>query len=145
MDAAGVARKVAVIEESLDRHRHALNTPEEILIALGGFEIVALAGAFIAAGQRRLPVLVDGFIVSVAALAACRMRPELAPWLILAHESAEPGHRLVIEALQSTPLMNLGMRLGEASGAAVAVPLLRLACVLHREMSTFAEAGISGG
>ncbi|MBF0339997.1 MAG: nicotinate-nucleotide--dimethylbenzimidazole phosphoribosyltransferase [Magnetococcales bacterium] len=145
LDPAGVARKVAVIEASLEHHQFFLKTPLEILSTLGGFEIVALAGAFIAAAQRRLPVLVDGFIVSVAALAAVRLRPEIRPWLLFAHESAEPGHRVVLEALQAAPLLQLGMRLGEASGAAVAVPLLRLACVLHRQMATFAEAGISGG
>ncbi|MBF0627735.1 MAG: nicotinate-nucleotide--dimethylbenzimidazole phosphoribosyltransferase [Magnetococcales bacterium] len=144
LDPQGVARKVEVIEQALMCHQHALKTPIEILTALGGFEIVALVGALIAAAQRRLPVLVDGFIVSVAALAAVRIRPELAPWLIFAHESAEPGHRVVLEAMQAAPLLQLGMRLGEASGAAVAVPLLRLACTLHREMATFAEAGISG-
>ncbi|MBF0613659.1 MAG: nicotinate-nucleotide--dimethylbenzimidazole phosphoribosyltransferase [Magnetococcales bacterium] len=145
LDPVGVARKVAVIEESLTRHRHVLNNPVEMLIALGGFEIVALVGAFIAAAQRRIPVLVDGFIASVAALYATRLRGDVRPWLLFAHESAEPGHRLVLDEMQAAPLLRLGMRLGEASGAAVAVPVLRLACALHREMATFAEAGISAG
>ncbi|MBF0270638.1 MAG: nicotinate-nucleotide--dimethylbenzimidazole phosphoribosyltransferase [Magnetococcales bacterium] len=145
LDARGVAHKVEVIEQALELHQHLLKTPLGVLSVLGGFEIVALVGAFIAAAQRRMPVLVDGFIASVAALAATRLRADLAPWLIFAHESAEPGHRVVLDAMKVTPLLSLGMRLGEASGAAVAVPLLRLACLLHREMATFDEAGIAAG
>ncbi|MEO5347478.1 MAG: nicotinate-nucleotide--dimethylbenzimidazole phosphoribosyltransferase [Magnetococcus sp. YQC-9] len=145
LDRLGVARKAAVIAEALAHHRSALTDPLEILRRLGGFEIAALVGACIAAGQCGIPVLVDGFIVSVAALVAVRLRPEVRPWLLFAHESAEPGHRRVLAALHADPLLHLEMRLGEASGAAIAVPLLRLACALHRQMATFAEAGISGG
>ncbi|HEY0634298.1 MAG TPA: nicotinate-nucleotide--dimethylbenzimidazole phosphoribosyltransferase [Gammaproteobacteria bacterium] len=145
LDAAGVSRKAAVIARALSRHRDASGQPLEILRCLGGFEIAALAGAYIAAAQARLPVLVDGFITSTAALAALRINPTIAPWLLLSHASAEPGHRLVVEALGSRPLLDLGMRLGEASGAAVTVPLLRLACELHNNMATFAEAGVSEG
>ncbi|MBF0190632.1 MAG: nicotinate-nucleotide--dimethylbenzimidazole phosphoribosyltransferase [Magnetococcales bacterium] len=145
LDAQGVARKVEVIEQALELHQPLLKTPLGILSVLGGFEIVALAGAFIAAAQCRMPVFVDGFIASVAALAAIRLRADLASWLLFAHESAEPGHRVVLDAMKAAPLLNLGMRLGEASGAAVAVPLLRMACLLHREMATFDEAGIAAG
>ncbi len=88
-------------------------------------------------------MLVDGFIVSVAALAAVRLRPELAGWLLFAHRSQEPGHRRVLDALEAEPLLDLGMRLGEGSGAAVAVPLIRSACALHNHMATFADAGVS--
>ncbi len=145
LDAEGMRHKAAVIGRALDLHRDHLNDPKEVLRRLGGFEIAALAGAYIAAAQSRLPVLVDGFITSSAALAALRINPTIAPWLMLSHASAEPGHRLVVEALGLRPLLDLGMRLGEGSGAAVTVPLLRLACDLHNGMATFAEAGVSEG
>ena len=90
-----------------------------------------------------LTVLVDGFIASVAALVAARRCPGTNDWFIYAHTSAEPGHARVLAALDARPLLDLGMRLGEGSGAATAVPLLRLACALHNEMATFAEAGVS--
>jgi nicotinate-nucleotide--dimethylbenzimidazole phosphoribosyltransferase len=88
--------------------------------------------------------MVDGFISTVAALAAERLCPGAADWFIYAHRSAEPGHVRLLEALGATPLLDLDMRLGEGSGAAVAVPLLRLACALHGGMATFAEAGVAG-
>ena len=90
-----------------------------------------------------MPVLVDGFITTVAALAAVRLQPELAAWLFYAHRSAEPGHRQLLDALGAEPLLALDMRLGEGSGAAVAVPILRAAAALHSRMATFAEAGVS--
>jgi len=139
-----VRHKAAVIRRALQRHGDDRSV-ERVLSSLGGYEIVALAGAMLGCAQRRIPVLVDGFIVSVAALAAVRQQPALAPWLIFAHRSAEPGHQQVLEALDAEPLLDLGMRLGEGSGAAVAVPLLRAACDLHNSMATFAEAGVSNG
>jgi len=87
--------------------------------------------------------LVDGFIVSVAALVAVRQQPTLRDWLIFAHQSAEPGHQAVLAAMDATPLLQLGMRLGEGSGAAVALPLLQSACALHNGMASFADAGVS--
>ena len=144
VDAEGVRRKAEIISKGLARHDIRPDAPFAALRCLGGFEIAALVGAYIAAGQRGVPVLVDGFISSVAALVAVRLRPELAPWLIYSHRSAEPGHALVLEALEAAPLLDLGMRLGEGSGAAVAVSLLRQACALHNEMATFAEAAVSG-
>lgn len=143
LSAHGVAHKTRVIADSLAHHRAALTSPWEILRHLGGFEIAALTGAMIRGSQQGLPTLVDGFIVSVAALLAQRLRPECAPWFLYAHRSAEPGHRLVLEALAARPLLSLDMRLGEGSGAAVALPLIRLACALHQAMATFDEAGVS--
>lgn len=142
LDAEGVAHKVQVIRRALHTHADA-DTARERLRRLGGFEIAALAGAFVAAAQRGLPVLVDGFITSVAALAAVALRPDVRPWLIFAHRSQERGHARVLAALDAEPLLDLRLRLGEASGAAVAVPMLRLACALHNSMATFAEAGVS--
>jgi len=110
---------------------------------LGGFEIAALAGAYLRCAQLGIAVLVDGFICSAAALCAVRLNPACRPWLIFAHRSAEPGHVAVLEALGAVPLLDLGLRLGEGSGAALAVPLLQQACALHNEMATFAEAAVS--
>jgi nicotinate-nucleotide--dimethylbenzimidazole phosphoribosyltransferase len=142
LDARGIEHKVEVIARALRTHATA-DTARERLRRLGGFEIAALAGAFVAAAQRGLPVLVDGFITSVAALAAVSLRADVRPWLVFAHRSQERGHARVLAALEAEPLLDLHLRLGEASGAAVAVPLLRLACALHNGMATFAEAGVS--
>ncbi len=142
LDEPGVAHKVRVIRAALDHH----GWPDEPLTAtaaVGGFEIAALVGACVAAAQHRMPVLVDGFIASVAALCAARLAPSVSPWLIPTHRARDPGHGRILEALGAQPLLELGMRLGEGSGAAVAVPLLRAACDLHGGMATFAEAGVS--
>ncbi|HEY4093662.1 MAG TPA: nicotinate-nucleotide--dimethylbenzimidazole phosphoribosyltransferase [Luteibacter sp.] len=142
LDKQGVAHKVVVIGDALRTHAGA-DSVREKLRCLGGFEIAALVGAYVAAAQCGMPVLVDGFITSTAALAAVAMRPDARPWMIFAHRSHERGHGRVLDALQAEPLLDLHMRLGEASGAAVAVPLLRMACTLHGSMATFAEAGVS--
>jgi len=145
LDAAGVAHKRAVVGRALALHADGLDQPLEILRRLGGFEIAALAGAYLHAAALGLPVLVDGFISSVAALMAVRLQPACRDWLLFGHRSAEPGHRLVLEALDARPLLDLSMRLGEGSGAAASLPLLRAACALHNGMATFAEAGIPAG
>jgi nicotinate-nucleotide--dimethylbenzimidazole phosphoribosyltransferase len=145
ISAEGVNHKAEVIERALALHREAMGSPLEVLRCVGGFEIAALCGAYIAAAQQGLPVLVDGFISSSAALCALRINPAIAPWLMLSHASAEPGHAAMVEAIGEQPLLDLGMRLGEGSGAASCVPLLRLACELHANMATFAEAGVADG
>ncbi len=149
LDADGVSHKAQVIERALALHRADIGSPLEALRRLGGFEIAALAGAYIAAAQQGITVLVDGFIASSAALAAVRINPAVAEWLLLSHASAEPGHAAMVEVLVAAgaepPLVDLGMRLGEGSGAAVALPLLRAACDLHNQMATFAEAGVADG
>ena len=143
LDAAGRARKAQLIDAALAQHGIASRaSPEKILCAVGGLEIAAISGAIIAAAQRCIPVLIDGFIGSVAALTAARLNPSCRPYLIFAHRSAEQGHRLVLEALDARPLLDLDMRLGEGSGAALALPILRLACALHNGMATFAEAAV---
>jgi nicotinate-nucleotide--dimethylbenzimidazole phosphoribosyltransferase len=142
LDIAGVERKRALLRRALLRHADA-RSPLEILRAFGGFEVAALCGAYVAAAQAGLPVLVDGFIASAAALCAVHLNPGVRPWLLFAHRSDELGHARLLQALHAEPLLDLGLRLGEASGAAVAVPLLRLACVLHAQMASFAEAGVS--
>jgi nicotinate-nucleotide--dimethylbenzimidazole phosphoribosyltransferase len=143
LDAAGVAHKVRVIEAALALHRPHIAEPLQALVHLGGFEIAALVGAYLAAAQQGVAVLVDGFICSVAALVAVRLNPGCRDWLLFAHRGAEPGHARVLQALGAEPLLELGLRLGEGSGAALAVPLLRLACALHAQMATFAEAAVA--
>ena len=142
LDAAGRERKARLIDAAIARHAIAGAPPETILCAVGGLEIAAIAGAIVAAAQGRVPVLVDGFIVSVAALAATRLNPSCRPYLVFAHRSAEQGHRRVLEELNARPLLDLDLRLGEGSGAALALPVLRLACALHDQMATFAEAAV---
>ncbi|MBF0183418.1 MAG: nicotinate-nucleotide--dimethylbenzimidazole phosphoribosyltransferase [Magnetococcales bacterium] len=143
LNASGIAHKVRVIETALQFHHQVLMEPLSILSAVGGLEIVAMTGFYLAAAQQRLPVLVDGFIAGVAALAAWKIQAEVLPWMFFAHRSTEPGFQALTAAMGVEPLLDLKMRLGEGSGAAVALPILRLACALHREMATFAEAAVS--
>ena len=145
LDEKGVSHKAKVIEHALTQHEAGLLDDIEILRFFGGFEIAALTGAYIYAAQQGLPVVIDGFIATAAALAATKIKPDCDSWFIYSHQSHEQGHRLMLEALKAEPLVNLNMRLGEASGAAVIVPLLRQACALHANMATFAEAGVSTG
>ena len=144
LDAHGVNRKIKVIHAALTLHCEPGVDSMEILRRLGGFEIAALAGSYAACAQLGVPVLIDGFIATAAALVTTRILPGSDQWFLYAHTSAEPGHACMLEALKAQHILNLGMRLGEGSGAAVAVPLLRLACALHNEMATFAEAGVPG-
>lgn len=143
LDRAGVAHKARVIDAALELHQVKIDGPLQALVHLGGFEIAALVGAYLTAAQHGVVVLVDGFICSVAALLAVRLNPGCRDWLLFAHHGAEPGHVLVLQALKAEPLLELGLRLGEGSGAALAVPLLRLACALHGQMATFAEAAVA--
>ncbi|WP_028635061.1 nicotinate-nucleotide--dimethylbenzimidazole phosphoribosyltransferase [Pseudomonas parafulva] len=143
LDNAGVRHKAEVIERALSLHAVQATDPLQALACVGGFEIAALAGAYLGCAQAGVAVLVDGFICSVAALVAVRLNPQCRPWLLFAHQGAEPGHQAVLAALQAEPLLALGLRLGEGSGAALAVPLLRLACALHGQMATFAEAAVA--
>jgi nicotinate-nucleotide--dimethylbenzimidazole phosphoribosyltransferase len=142
LDAAGRERKAKIVDAALAQHSLPGASAEKILCAVGGLEIAAICGAVIAAAQRRVPTLVDGFIVSVAALAAGRLNPSCRPYLLFSHRSAEQGHHLVLQALEARPLLDLDLRLGEGSGAALALPILRLACALHNRMATFAEAAV---
>lgn len=146
LDTGGIAHKVRVIEAGLVRHGLGTSEadPRRALAAVGGLEIAALAGAIVAAAQAGRPVLVDGFIVTVAALAATRLNPSCVPWLLFAHRSAERGHGAVLDALGARPMLGLDLRLGEGSGAAIALGVLRLACALHNGMATFEEAAVSG-
>ena len=144
LNAEGVAHKCKIISRALRLHRSHLDSPLEALRRLGGFEIAALVGSYMRCVQIGLPVLIDGFISSVAGLTAIHLCSNSGDWFLPSHRSAEPGHTVVLDAFGAQPLLDLGMRLGEGSGAAIAVPLLRMACVLHNKMATFSEAGING-
>jgi len=145
LDGEGRDRKARVIADALALHGLTGGAPVDGVIgAVGGLEILAITGAIVTAAQRRVPVLVDGFIVSVAALVAMKLNPSCRPWLLFSHRSAERGHGIVLDALAARPLIDLDLRLGEASGAAITLPILRLACALHNGMATFAEAAVSG-
>jgi len=133
--------KVKIIEKSLMRTRSL--KPLEVLENYGGFEIAALTGAYIASAQQGISVLVDGFICSVAALVAIKLNPDVILWLEFSHKSAEKGHKFILKYLGVKPLLNLNMRLGEASGSAIALPILQSACALHKNMATFEEASVS--
>ncbi|WPN96807.1 nicotinate-nucleotide--dimethylbenzimidazole phosphoribosyltransferase [Pseudomonas sp. MUP55] len=143
LNAQGVSHKVAVIKRALALHAAQRGDALQTLFNLGGFEIAALVGAYLACAQEGIVVLVDGFICSVAALVATRLNPACRNWLVFGHRGAEPGHRHVLHSLDAQPLLDLGLRLGEGSGAALAVPMLRLACALHGQMATFAEAAVA--
>lgn len=144
VDDAGMTRKAAAVAAGLKRHADALDTPFEVLRRLGGREIVAIAGAVIAARHARVPVVLDGFIASAAVAPLARAAPGIVEHLIAGHCSAEPGHRRLLDRLGLRPLLSLDMRLGEASGAALAVGVIRAALAAHDEMATFAEAGVAG-
>jgi nicotinate-nucleotide--dimethylbenzimidazole phosphoribosyltransferase len=144
LDSNGISHKANVINTALALHQANISNPLDALRTFGGFEVAAITGAYIAAAQAGIPALVDGFIATAAALAAVKIKPEVAEWLIYAHASKEPGHALIMTALDARPLLDMDMRLGEGSGAATALPLIKLACALHNNMATFAEAAVSG-
>lgn len=143
LDEQGIQHKIAVIESALALHKPQIQSPIDVLLTVGGFEIAALVGAYIRCAQLGIPILVDGFITTAAALQAVHIKPEVRQWMLFAHISAEQGHFLLLEALQADPILNLGMRLGEGSGAAMTIPIIRHALSLHNNMATFAEAGVS--
>lgn len=142
-DDAMLLRKIAVIEAAVANHgpgRHALET----LARYGGFEIAMMVGAMLGAAARRQIVVVDGFIATAAAAVALRIAPALHDYCVFAHVSAEAPHRRWLQLLDARPLLDLGLRLGEGSGAILALPLLHAAAAILREMATFASAGVSG-
>jgi len=144
VDDATLARKLAVVRRAL-----AVNAPDprdglDVLAKVGGFEIAGLVGVILAASARRVPVALDGFIAGAAALVAVALAPDARHALFAAHRSAEPGHALALEHLGLVPYLELGMRLGEGTGAALFVHLARAAARIFREMATFKSAGVSG-
>lgn len=144
VDDAGLARKIAVIEQALATNRPDPHDPLDVLAKVGGLEIAGLVGVILGAAAQRVPVVLDGFISGAAALVAAGLAPDVVPFLIAAHQSVEIGHLVVLERLGLDPLLRLDMRLGEGTGAALAFHLVEAAARLLGEMSTFAEAGVSG-
>lgn len=143
LDKQGVSNKLETLKKAASRRKLPLE-PQDALAAFGGLEIAMMAGALAGAANKKAVVLVDGFIATSAALIALRTHPELAQNVVYAHRSHEPGHRTMLDALKARPLLDLQMRLGEGSGALLALPLLRSACAMLNEMATFESAGVSG-
>ena len=139
----GVLRKQRVIEAAV-RHHAGVDAPLDVLATFGGFEIAMMAGAMLKAASLRKTLLIDGFIVTSALLAAARLAPEVLDYCVFAHCSDEAGHRRMLDALGAKPLLDLGLRLGEGTGAALALPLLHAAATFLRDMATFASASVSG-
>jgi nicotinate-nucleotide--dimethylbenzimidazole phosphoribosyltransferase len=161
VDDVGLARKREVVAAALARARAAIGiaeadavrtlsatdrveTARQLFAHLGGFEIAAMAGLYIEGARNGVPVLLDGYISGAAALAAVMLEPGTLQWMLASHQSAEGGHSVVLEALGLSPLLDLGMRLGEGSGAALTLPIIKAALSLHRNMATFAQAGVDG-
>lgn len=142
LDAAGVQRKIAVLQQVLVTHA-AVTEPLEVLAAMGGLEVATMVGAVLQAAAERRVIVVDGFITSAAVLVASRLQPAVLERCVYAHCSGEPGHRLMLQALQAQALLDWKLRLGEGSGAAAAWPLLPAACAILREMASFSSAGVA--
>jgi nicotinate-nucleotide--dimethylbenzimidazole phosphoribosyltransferase len=143
IDDAGLARKVEAVNRALHVNREASRFPLGALAALGGLEIAGLVGVILEAAQRRIPVVVDGFISTAAALTAVSLAPGCAGYLVAAHRSQELGHAVALAALGLRPILDLDLRLGEGSGALLALPILRASVRILTEMATFGEAGVS--
>jgi nicotinate-nucleotide--dimethylbenzimidazole phosphoribosyltransferase len=139
----GVRRKIEVIRAALELHQLSASDPLQILAAVGGFEIGAIAGFLIGASENSLPVVLDGYPCCAGALVAQSLCPGALSTAFYAHVSREPGHRVLLEKLGAQPLLDLGMRLGEGTGAALAMSIIEAAVRLYREMATFEEAQVS--
>ncbi|MGO9059949.1 MAG: nicotinate-nucleotide--dimethylbenzimidazole phosphoribosyltransferase [Candidatus Binataceae bacterium] len=143
LDDAGWRRKVEVVRASLERHRDTSADGLQLLAALGGFEIAAMAGVCLGAAARRVPTVVDGFIATAAAAVADKIFAGLTSRMFFSHRSAEGGHALVLEHLRARPILDLDLRLGEGTGAAVAISVLQAALAMYHQMATFAGAGVA--
>jgi nicotinate-nucleotide--dimethylbenzimidazole phosphoribosyltransferase len=144
IDDAGLQRKLDAVGAALQLHRECFHDGLQTLAALGGFEIAGMVGACIAAAASRLPIVIDGFIATAAAAIAQKIRPGLSAYSFFGHRSAEGGHSLVLEILGARPILDLGMRLGEGTGAALAMKTIESALALFQRMATFKSAGVSG-
>lgn len=138
-----IEHKAQIIEQAIQRRNPDPNNPIDILSKVGGLEIAGMAGAMLAAASKRLPILVDGFICTVAALLAKSISAEVVDYMIVTHQSVEPGHKLALSLLGKKPIIDLGLRLGEGTGAAISYPLIKSATLMLSEMATFTSAGIS--
>ncbi len=143
IDDEQLAHKIEVIERALERNRPDSQDPFDVLTKVGGLEIAGLVGVIIAAAARRVPLVIDGLISGAAALLAVEMKPMIRDYLLAGHSSVERGHRLMLEHMQLAPLLDLKLRLGEGTGAVLAMSIIEAALRAHNEMATFAEAGVS--
>ncbi|GIU19033.1 nicotinate-nucleotide--dimethylbenzimidazole phosphoribosyltransferase [Shewanella sp. c952] len=142
IDAATFKRKQMLVEQAILLHHSELDDPMQILACIGGFEIVQMTGAILAAAERGMLVVIDGFIASAAALVAISINVDCRDYMIFSHQSDEKGHYLMLEFMQAKPLLNLGLKLGEGTGAALAFPLIQAAVNFYNEMASFEDAGI---
>jgi nicotinate-nucleotide--dimethylbenzimidazole phosphoribosyltransferase len=143
LDEEGWDRKKKVIRKALEINRPDPKDPIDVLSKVGGFEIGGIVGLILAGARYRIPVVIDGFISGAAALIAASLSPQVKLYLIASHQSAEPGHKKILEQLGLIPLLNLNMRLGEGTGAALGIFLVEASLKILNEMATFAEAGVS--
>ncbi len=143
LDDEGVARKAGVVQSAIDFHRNHLDDPLEVLRRVGGREFAAMAGAILAARMERVPVLIDGYVATAAAAVLHALSPSALDHCMAAHRSAEPAHGALLNRIGLSPLLDLGMRLGEGSGAALAAGIVKAAVDIHTGMATFADAGVS--
>ncbi|PKO90313.1 MAG: nicotinate-nucleotide--dimethylbenzimidazole phosphoribosyltransferase [Betaproteobacteria bacterium HGW-Betaproteobacteria-10] len=145
LDDAGLSRKQGLLEKALSRYRAAGgdDQPEQVLAEFGGFEIAMMVGAILAGAEAKMLLLIDGFIVGSAALTAARLFPAVTEYCIFCHRSAEAGHAAQLQALEAEPLLDLGLRLGEGTGAVLAYPLVVAAAGFLNEMASFATAGVA--
>jgi len=143
LDDKGWKKKVKVIEKALELNRPDPKDAIDVLSKVGGFEIGGIAGVILAGARYRIPVVIDGFISGAAALIAATLSPEVKPYLVASHQSAEQGHRVLLEYLGLKPLLNLDLRLGEGTGAALGIFLVEASLKILDEMATFSEAGVS--
>lgn len=144
LDDAGLQRKVEIVEQVMQYHAAHLSSPLAALQHVGGLEIAMMAGAMLGAAEKRAIVLVDGFICTAAMLVASRLAPAVLDYAVFAHCSGEQGHRRLLQNLQAQPLLDIGLRLGEGTGAALAYPLLQAAVNFMRDMASFESAGVDG-
>jgi nicotinate-nucleotide--dimethylbenzimidazole phosphoribosyltransferase len=142
VDGPGIARKRRIVERAVSRTDRTLD-PLDVLAEVGGLEIAGLVGVVLAAARAGRPVVTDGFIATAAVLVAVRLAPAALDYVVASHRSCEPGHAVLLQALGLEPLLDLDLRLGEGTGAALALPLLDAAAAMLREMASFADAGVS--
>jgi nicotinate-nucleotide--dimethylbenzimidazole phosphoribosyltransferase len=143
IDDKGWEKKVKVVQKALELNRPDPKDAIDVLSKVGGFEIGGIAGVILAGARYRIPVVLDGFISGAAALIATWLSPQVKPYLIASHQSVEGGHRVILDHLDLKPLLNLGLRLGEGTGAALGISLVEASLKILDEMATFSEAGVS--
>jgi nicotinate-nucleotide--dimethylbenzimidazole phosphoribosyltransferase len=144
LDDSALVHKIDVIERALAENQPRASDPLEVLRKVGGLEIAGLTGLIVGAAARRIPVVIDGFISTAAAAVACGIEPKVRDFIFAGHRSSEPGHSVLLEFISQKPLLDLEMRLGEGTGAALAMTIIEAAAKTLNQMATFSSAGVSG-